>query len=301
MTAKVHDVAIIGAGPAGVAAAVYLKRAGISPLLIERGRVGGLLVNANLVENYPGLPDGISGKTFVGLLEKHLRKWGIRITKAEVMSVTRQGDIFRIESNNGEYLSRFLIIATGTRPKNIELAGMDALLGKSVFNEVAELPADVAGRRIIVIGGGDAAFDYAMNLAGRGGEVDVIFKSEKPKCLRLLLNRTKEEKRIRLFPATIPQSIRDDGGRVTLNCRKGSREVAYHGDYVLIACGREPNNDILPAQLREPPSESSEKAGTQNLFLVGDVRRGLYRQAGIAVGDGIAAAMTIIERLQKEE
>ena len=301
MAGDVHDVAIIGAGPAGVAASVYLKRVGVDPLLLERNRVGGLLANANLVENYPGFPYGVSGRDLVKLMDAQLRRWRIRVTRAGVERVALEDGLYRLETSRGEYSARFVIVATGTRPKGIGLRGEELMAGKRLFSEVVQIPQALRGGTSLIIGGGDAAFDYALNLAADGGSVSVIFKSGKPACIPLLLARSRVERAIRLFPETVPESVQEENGKIVLACRKAGRRTSFRGDLVLIACGREPNLDFLPARLRRAALKGEAAPKTPRLFMAGDVKRGHYRQVGIAVGDGIAAAMAVAEQIHRED
>lgn len=293
MNGRVHEVAIIGAGPAGIAAAIYLKRAGVDLLLFERKRVGGLLANANLVENYPGFPDGIGGTELVSLFDAQLRNWKMRVIKADVRRVSRERGLFKTFVGNDRYISRFLILATGTQPKRIQLRGLDRISEGKLLFEIADASGQIKGKRFLVIGGGDAAFDYALNIARNGGSADLIIRSASPTCIPLLLRRAKKEKSIEITLRTDPISVEERGWHVELTCRRGSGEEVIGGDSLLVACGREANLRILSPKLREETRLGNDSRGVSKIHLVGDVRRGLNRQVGIAVGDGIAAAMEI--------
>jgi thioredoxin reductase len=112
---KTYTVVVVGAGPAGIAAAIYLKRAGIDPLVFERDEVGGLLRNAHSVENYPGFPDGVSGQELVELLKRQLVRWRIDVRMEEVHKISREGDVFIVVSESGEVFAKSVIVATGTK------------------------------------------------------------------------------------------------------------------------------------------------------------------------------------------
>jgi len=300
MDREVHKVAVIGAGPAGIAAAIYLKRAGINPLLIERKKVGGLLVNANLVENYPGFPDGICGGDLASLFNAQLRKWKIHVTKADVQRVSRERGLFQISAGGSRYVSRFLILATGTQPTRIALRGIDRISKEKVLSEIADAPNDMKGEEFLIIGGGDAAFDYALNVAEKGGSADLIIRSSSPTCIPLLLRRARKRISIRISLRTVPVSVIETRRQIELTCRRGGREEIHNGDYLLMACGREANLRLLSPKLRSEAAAGMDGPGLSNMHLAGDVKRGLHRQVGIAVGDGIAAAMQIARLLGKE-
>jgi len=295
-----HHVTIVGAGPAGIACAIYLKRAGIDVLLLERDKIGGLLVNANLVENYPGFPDGIAGEKLAGLFRLQLHKRGIQIAKARVRRIERDGEDFQLATDGLRFSSRYVVVATGTRAKSIKLRGLGSLIGTKIFYEVADLPACSSGRKFIVIGGGDAAFDYALGLAGRGGEVDLVFRSRHPTCLPLLRMRVTAESGIHEFAGTTPISASKKRSKVEVSCRRLGGRITLRGDYALVACGREPSLEILSPGLRADLGTDAEYEGRSRMFLIGDVRRGNERQVGIAVGDGILAAMRIIDSVKLE-
>lgn len=299
MVGKVHKVAIIGAGPAGIAAAIYLKRAGVNPLILERKKVGGLLANANLVENYPGFPDGICGGDLVSLFNAQLKNWKIRVARADVTLVSRASGLFQIFTGSSRHLSRFLILATGTMPTNIDLKGLDKISKKKVLYEIVDAPEDVKGKEFLVIGGGDAAFDYALNIARRGGSADLIIRGSSPTCIPLLLRRARNRISIRMSLRTAPVSIVEKSRQIELTCRRGGREEIHNGDCLLIACGRQANLSLLSPKLRSEVAAGSDSLGLSRMALVGDVKRGAHRQVGIAVGDGIAAAMQIMRLLGK--
>jgi len=285
-----------------MASAIYLHRAGRTPILLERGEPGGLLRNASLVENYPGFPGGIKGPDLVHQFKKQLDMLGISVTKKKVERVSALHGSFRIDMSAGTLFTRSLIIATGTRPKKISLPGSAALAGDRVFTEIVEMPLSKAfGKRVVVIGGGDAAFDYGLNLAERGADVTIVVRSE-PECLSLLKARA-QASGIDVLTGFAVDRLRSANGGVSVRCTRGEDRRDLLADYVLIACGREPNVEILSSSLRRQIGNAERIPETEvpGLFIVGDVVRGKYRQTAIAVGDGIRAAMMADEFLRKTE
>ncbi|UCE72964.1 MAG: FAD-dependent oxidoreductase, partial [Methanomassiliicoccales archaeon] len=133
-------VAVIGAGPAGVAAGIYLKRAGFEPLVFEKEDIGGLLLNANFVENYPGFPEGISGEDLVGLFRKQLSLFGIEVKKKEVKKISKEKGLFKLITDDDEIISQAVIMATGTTPKSIDIQGQTPLIGRKLFYEIKNIP-----------------------------------------------------------------------------------------------------------------------------------------------------------------
>ncbi|HWR27174.1 MAG TPA: NAD(P)/FAD-dependent oxidoreductase, partial [Candidatus Thermoplasmatota archaeon] len=184
-----NEVTVIGAGPAGIAAAIYLKRAGLHPILLEAHEPGGLLRYAYLVENYPGFPRGISGKKLAESIVEQLHNLGLSIRKSAVKHVHHNNGVFLIETDQGRLLSPAIIIATGTCPKKVNMMGSASIEGTRLFYDPSSihLEEDKGKKRIIVIGGGDIAFDYTLTLLHGGHEVTIISRSE-PTCLPLLHN-----------------------------------------------------------------------------------------------------------------
>jgi thioredoxin reductase (NADPH) len=298
------DVVIIGGGPAGCASAIYLKRAGYSPLVIERDRIGGLLLNANLVENYPGFPKGISGKVLVALIENHLNQLNIDVERKEATDLSWDSESFILSTDGDEITSKVVIIASGTTPKDIGLSGQDSLLGRKLFYEIKDIPPHHMEVNFVIVGGGDAAFDYAMNLAEKAKRIDIVMRSIKPRCLSLLEERSALRDNIFIHPRTQPTEVVDIDDGIKLKCTGSQGELELLSEYAIIACGRDPSLDFLSKEMNKRLTIHGD--GSTNfpgLFVAGDVRRGKKRQTGIAVGDGILCAMNSIDFLSgdKEE
>ncbi len=330
-----RDVVVIGGGPAGVAAAVQLKRGGTNPLIIERDRLGGLLREAHLIENYPGFPEGIAGCALADLLAAHVERAGVEVLSEEVTRLERTGEDFSIHTAAGakaaggvvttkravptkpveralpaERAERALpaegvapvggvvtaervVIASGTAPNVLRGVMIFGAAAERVHYGVRDLGA-VGGGRIVVIGGGDAAFDYALNLAGRN-DVVILHRGERPRCIPILEERCAASSRIVYRPnAAVGEIVAAENG-VILKCAfgpgAGTERVA--ADHVVIATGRAPRLDFVHAGIGER-MEEFRKEGL--LYLIGDVTNGTLRQAAISAGDGVRAAMEILER-----
>jgi len=273
------DSIIIGAGPAGIMASLQMERAGLNVALFEKGKIGGLLRNAYRVENYMGFSDGISGENLIKHFEEHLRKRKIPLFHEEVVEIGKRDGVFFVHTPEHVYQSSTVVIATGTMPKKAGIEGEDALAGAGVFYEVAELSKDGERKDVIVIGGGDAAFDYALNLSERG-YVPMILTRGTASCLPLLKKRAlnngipcREHKHVTCLSKT--------GDRLTVQCGTECCET----DTVLIAVGREPRYPRITAENRD------------GLYCAGDVHGGRYRQVHIALGDALRTAMEITHSL----
>lgn len=289
---KLEDVTIIGAGPAGIATAIQLKRWGLDPLLLESGHIGGLLVNANLVENYPGFPEGISGGELVKRFEAQLIMVGVVPHFEEVLELDYD-EHFILRTSEREFRSKFVVIASGTQPKKFDYIDIPENVSERVLNEVYPI-ANVEGKKIMIIGAGDAAFDYALNVSYRN-EVTILNRGAKRKCLPLLWERADHSFRIEYFENTALSGIESRENGLVLHCVDPQKSWEVRADYVIFAIGRKPQLDFLSQRLRE---HVNELEGEGKLYFAGDVKNDLYRQTSIATGDGVRAAMRIYQLLE---
>lgn len=280
---NVEPVMIIGAGPAGLATAIQLKRYGIHPRLFESTQVGGLLRNANLVENYPGFPKGVSGNKLVHLFSRHTQNLNIDVTHEEVLELGYDQNLFQARTAQNTYLSQVAVIATGTKPYRImSLAIPEALSGR-VFYEVCDL-LNLVDNNIVIIGSGDAAFDYALNLS-KQNQVLILNRSDKPKCLPLLWERAQKVSAITYKDKIEVRKLRvAHVGGMFMDCQSREGELQFYADYLVEAIGREPQLDFLSATFLQQ-AQALEEEGV--LYQIGDVKNGIYRQTSIAVGEGV--------------
>lgn len=286
---EVVDAVIVGGGPAGISASIQLKRSGIHPLLIEKDRLGGSLLNAHLVENYLGFPKGIPGRDLVRLIKKQFDYNDIKTLFSEVKAITKKRGYFEISLENQKIYAETVVIATGSTPKKMGLPKEDELYNsKKLFYEIKEIPLTIKGKIFIIIGGGDAAFDYALNLSKKGNEVKIVCRN-KPRCLDILTRRAQQDKNIKIFTNIKVTELKNEEGMINLICEG---EVLI-SDYVMVAIGKSPNIEILDKTIRNGLLKESS-----GLAIVGDAKRGSLRQLGIAVGDGLLAAMKIKKYLK---
>ena len=288
------NTAIIGAGPGGITAAIQLKRCGIDFVILEKERIGGLLENANLVENFPGFPKGIRGKDLVDLLRDHLESLDINVARNEIQYADRKEGGFEILTTaSSKIRTENLIISSGTRARKLQSVRIDPGAKEMIFYEVARI-SHVKMKDIAIIGAGDAAFDYALNLAGNN-YVTILNRGARTRCLPLLQRRTASAKNIEYEDSIHVERIRRLGDRLELITRKegqeeeGERKV----DYLLAAIGRKPEISFFSPEIRRCYEGKIKIPG---LYFAGDVIRGITRQATISIGDGMRSAMDIYLR-----
>ncbi|UCE23614.1 MAG: NAD(P)/FAD-dependent oxidoreductase [Candidatus Zixiibacteriota bacterium] len=291
-----EQIVIIGGGPAGIAAAIELKRQGHDPLIYEKNRLGGLLVNANEVINYPGFPDGIDGISLADIFKLQAEQGRIRVINSDVTELEFDGDEFRVATTTGSVSAKYVIVASGTRPKTIDNLAAETDVREKIVYEVYPI-RDAEGKRIVIIGAGDAAFDYALTLAERN-EVTILNRGSEVKCVPHLWERAGALESVTYMDTTavIPPCGSSPGG-LSLACEGPQGRFVIEANYVLPAIGRTAETGFLTKNIAEH-RESLEARGL--LYFIGDVKNGNCRQTGIAVGDGIMAAMRISRQLERK-
>lgn len=289
MMMRTEDIVIIGAGPAGISTAIQLRRYGFHPVIIEKNKIGGLLRSANLVENYPGFPEGISGRSLVSLFEQQLRSVLAEIIFEEAIELDSTNDVLTIKTANRVIYARVVVIASGTRPAEWSGLNIPTELDSAILDDITPI-LDVTDEQVVIVGAGDTAFDYALNLSKRN-QVTILNRGRQISCIPLLLQRARKSERITYLENTALSSIQTiNTAEIHLVCRCNGKTTILDADYLLLAIGREPQLDFLSEHCRVNLGALEQD---RRLYLVGDVRNGSLRQTAIAVGDGVAAAMKI--------
>jgi thioredoxin reductase (NADPH) len=299
MTArKEYDVIIIGGGPAGLSAGLYTSRSRLDTLLIERGVVGGRITDAELVENYPGFAEGISGAELGRLMQQQAAKYGLNITIAEVTGLELKKDKKVVKTTRGDFTSRAVIIASGSERGKLGVPGEVEVTGKGVsYCATCDGPL-FRGKTVAVVGGGNAAISEALYLAKFASKVIVIHRRDQLRATRVLEEKARAEAKIEFLWDTVVEKIEGEKALDQLKLRqvktgkKSSLDVAG----VFIAVGLKPSTDFLKGVL--PMDEggyiiTNERMETEipGIFAAGDIRQSSPRQAITAAGDGATAAV----------
>lgn len=291
---KTKDVVIIGAGPAGIATAIQLKRYGIEAVLLERREIGGLLKDAYLVENYPGFPKGIPGSELVALLKQQLEACGATVCSEEVRELDYEDNVFTVKTAQQERECDIVVIASGTKPRVLTGLDISQKAEKRVVYEVTQLE-QTAHKKIAIIGAGDAAFDYALNLSEKN-DVTILNRGTTTKCLPVLEKRVFEKQNIDYKAATQIKCITSHDQGLVLTCSNASSQWDMSVSYLLVAIGREPRLDFVTSSVKKKLVRLQMR---KKLYMVGDVKNDRYRQTSIAVGDGIKCAMEIYHNMKE--
>lgn len=299
---KHNKIAVIGAGPAGISCAIQLKRYGIEPILFEKKQVGALIRNACLIENYLGFESGISGKDLAEKLCKTLDKSKIELYLSKVIKITFDfsNKYYVIETSKELFTSEILVIASGTIPKILDIP-RHVNCNDKIFTEITDLPdIDYSEKKFAVIGAGDAAFDYAINLVKnfKASEVNILNRNNSPKCISVLEKRVNKIAEIKHIKNIHVKEIKNFDEKINLICLKNNNgrtdKCILSADYVISAIGRKECLDFVDNEVLNN-IETLKKRGL--LYLIGDVINGEYRQISIAAGQGLLAAMEINNKL----
>jgi len=288
---------VIGAGPAGCTAAVQCARLGAPVRLFERsGRAGGLIENGFLIENYPGLEQPLPGPAFARRLAEHVERFGVAVERGELRGIEPRGHGWICRFEEIELPCRSVILCTGTEPRPFAVAGDRSLATRVVFHEVrALLEAISSPRDVVVAGGGEAAFDYALTLAARGAGVRIAVRGETPRARGRLVRLVADRPSIRVALRTEVVELEGAGDRVSVRAVEPAGDQRWDCDGVLAAVGRTSTvADLVGAHTEDDPARSlTPRPG---LFICGDARSKRLGQAGIAVGDGLRAAQGAVDR-----
>jgi thioredoxin reductase (NADPH) len=282
-------VAVIGAGPAGIAAAIQLTRAGHDVAVFERDRAGGNLWNAGFVENYPGFPGGIAGKNLARLMDEQFQDLGLAPRNADVREVRKSGTGFTVVTDKEEEFDG-AIICTGTVPRKAGFPGEQELVSAGLLHYGISRLKNLAGSGdALVIGGGESSMDMALSLAEMGQKVVLLHRSE-PRGIKRLLDEVAGEDSVTLLQgAVLGARIHGEKAVMHLETSTGKEERPF--DLVLVAVGRERKLPALEGIDADNPPPG--------LRMAGDARHGGLGQAAMAVGDGVKAAMELGRELGK--
>lgn len=310
-----YDVAVLGAGPAGLTAALYAGRSRLKVAVIERGVPGGQAATTERIENYPGFPGGIGGMELAERMEKHAREFGAEFIPAEVTGLEadpdRKGDFFVRHVGAGEgasgLTSRSVIVATGTKEKTLGVPGEKEFRGRGVSYCATCDGAFFRGKVVAVVGGGDSAVEEALYLTRYAERVHVIHRRERLRANKILQERALRNDKIQFLWETVVLEIKGaEGGFVerlrVKNVRSGD-ENEVKADGVFIYVGQMPNTAFLKGFLALDDegyvvTDEDLETSVKGVFAAGDVRRKKLRQVSTAVGDGALAAMSAARYLE---
>lgn len=295
-------VIIIGSGPAGYTAALYLARAGYTPLVIAGALTpGGQLMNTTEVENYPGFVDGILGPDLMEAMQKQAEKFGAQIILNDVVSVDFKDDLKTVTTDDGEtYTANAVIISTGSQVRKLGVPGEQEYSGRGVSYCATCDGFFFRGKPIVVIGGGDSAFEEALFLTRFGSSVTLIHRRDSFRASKIMIDRARKNEKIKFVLNSVVQSINgsnEDAQSVTVKNVVTGETQDIEASGIFVAIGHLPSTSFLnnSIALNEDGTISVQGASTKTsipgIFAAGDVVDSVYRQAISAAGMGCRAAL----------
>jgi len=294
----ITKVALIGGGPACTTAAIQLTRSGIDIILVSK-EIGGTIKNANLVENLIGYPEGVVGKDFASSFQLQMTKAGVTIILEEVLTVEQVSSGFITKTAETEIQSEYLIVGTGSIPKKLEVEGeKEAFLNGKLFYEMYNVKQFADKKDIGIIGSGDVAYDYALNLQNVANKISIIRRTDKTSSLPILQKRVKNTDNIVLLNNHVIKKVELKDDKISIEMDVDGKLVTIIKDLVLVAVGRKPNYDFLSEDII---TEYNNPKSDSKICFVGDVNKNNFRQVSIAMGDGMKVAMEIVKEVALEE
>ncbi|CAN5196460.1 thioredoxin-disulfide reductase [soil metagenome] len=300
MSAEIHDVIIIGSGPAGLTAALYAARADLRPLMIEGREAGGQLMLTTDVENYPGFPDGKMGPALMQDMRKQAERFGTRFLTVDVDSVDlKNGSPFTIAAGEQELRARTVIVSTGATARWLHLPSEQRLIGRGVSSCATCDGFFFRDKEIVVVGGGDSAMEEATFLTKFASKVTVVHRRDELRASKIMQDRAFANDKIAFVWNTVVVDVLGEESveGVVLEDTKTSERSELRADGLFLAIGHDPTTQLFSGQLDLDDegyilvSEPGTATSVDGVFAGGDVVDHVYRQAVTAAGMGCKAAM----------
>jgi thioredoxin reductase (NADPH) len=299
---RIENVIIVGSGPAGYTAALYMARADLEPLVIEGFAWGGLLQQTTDVENYPGYPAGVMGPEMMQQFRDQAARFGARLETDDVTSVelATAGGLHKVWVGDQMHLARAVVLAMGAQHRKLEVPGEQELSGRGVSYCATCDAAFFKDAPTLIVGGGDSAMEEAMFLAKFASKVAVVHRRDEFRASRIMLDRAKAVSNIELLTPYAVEEFAGEAGSLAIarlrNTVDGSeRELEITGAF--IAVGHDPQSQLVQGQVETDPAGYVVTKGRSTLtnlagvFAAGDLVDHTYRQAVTAAGSGCQAAL----------
>ena len=305
---KIEDVIIIGAGPAGLAAALYAARANLDPLVFTGTDLGGQVSLTYSIENYPGFPDGLSGTELAELFKKNAEKFGARIEFDSVTAVDLSKRPYTVKTYSAEHKTKSLIIAIGASPKKLGIPGEDELRGKGVSYCATCDGWFFKDKKVAVVGGGDSALEEAIFLTRYASSVTIIHRRDELRAGAILQERARKNEKIGFLWDTIVTEIKGDGGlnQLALENTKTGKKSELKVDGLFVFIGHKPNSTMFTSQLEMDENgylitDAHHRTKLPGVFAAGEIHDSVYKQVVTSAGMGAAAAIEARKFLENEE
>jgi thioredoxin reductase (NADPH) len=312
---EIRSTVILGSGCAGLTAAIYTGRAGLNPLVLEGHEPGGQLSMTTQVENFPGWPEGIQGPDLIENMKKQAARFGATFQTAHLNQVDLSANPFKLQTSDGEILTRTLIVASGASARWLGLQSEQALIGHGVSSCATCDGFFFRGREIAVVGGGDSAMEEALFLTRFATKVTLLHRREVFRASKIMLDRAKANPKIVLRPNVIIEEVlgveKKEVCGVRLRDVKTGEVTTLAINGLFLGIGHEPNAKMFGGQIdldedgyiRTKDNVLTMRNGVvlPGVYACGDVQDRRYRQAITAAGTGCMAALEAEKFLDEQE
>jgi thioredoxin reductase (NADPH) len=298
-TNDVRELIIIGGGPAGYTAALYSARADLEPLVIEGFAWGGQLMITSDVENYPGYPDGVMGPQMMADFRRQAERFGAQFLTDDVTRVDFSEQPYRVWVGDDEFKAHAVIVATGASARWLDLPSEDRLKGRGVSACATCDAAFFREKNVVVVGGGDSAFEEALFLTKFASNVTIVHRRDEFRASQIMVNRAEANDKIEFVLNAVVDEVLGDGKVEGVRLRGTATDETWdvEADGLFVAIGHVPNTDLFRDWLDHDDAgylvtkTGSTETNIPGVFAVGDVQDHVYRQAVTAAGSGCMGAL----------
>ena len=300
-----YDLIIIGGGPAGLTAGLYTARARLNVILLEMLAPGGQVLTTDMVENYPGFPDGVSGFELMDKMKTQAENFGLPIRNEEVVGLEISKQTKKVLTPKGPLETRSIILACGATWKKLGIEGESLLTGKGVsYCATCDGPF-YRDQEVAVIGGGDTAVEEALFLTRFASKIYLIHRRDELRAIKLLQERVMAEEKIEFLWDTVPLKITGQMGVEGIELQNVKTGATTRKDIqgVFIFIGTDPNTELVKDILKLDDNgfiltDDNMETSLPGLFAAGDIRSKRFRQIATAVGEGAAASFSVEKYLE---
>jgi thioredoxin reductase (NADPH) len=305
---SVKDLVIVGAGPAALSAAIYTSREDIGTLLFEKGAIGGLAAVTDWVDNYPGFAKGVAGLALSDAMRDQAERFGAKIELGEVQKLSKEGNLIKLETTEGEIQAKAVLVATGSEYRKIGVPGEEDYYAHGVHYCATCDGAFYRDKKLVVVGGGNSAVQEGMFLTKFASHIDMLVRGDKLRASEVLQHELEQHKdKITVhFNTSTDEIVGADGKvvKVVGTDKTSGKKIEFPTDGVFVFVGLDPNTKFLQGSGVELDErgfiKSDQKLMTSvaGVFVAGDVRSGATLQIASASGEGATAALMIREYLE---
>ncbi|HEY4405432.1 MAG TPA: FAD-dependent oxidoreductase [Xanthobacteraceae bacterium] len=301
---KDFDLVVIGAGVAGLTAAMFAGRHGLAVMVVDRMGVGGQIINAEKIDNWPGFPQGIGGHELGPLLHQQAEAAGAEIVLDTIEAIGLAGEHRIVRGTDDTLRARAVIIAAGSTARALGIPGEAQFRGKGVSHCAACDGALFTGREVCVVGGGDTALDEALVLADHAARVTVIHRGPRLDAQKALRDQIAGNRKIELVPDTVVEEILGQNAVSGVRLRSGNGARVHALDGVFVAVGLVPNTDFVRGLLAldaagHIETDANMRTSVEGIFAAGDIRKFSVALLAAAAGDGATAAISAVRYLER--